>query len=206
MHDCVPLGTGNSRSLKSSISAGTTWEQALAMLRAGTFPIDLGKINEEGVAQKGDPLNQETLLKTAVAALYGKDDTAVPSDIFQILSKAALVAEDGSLATPAGTAPTLTDIIIGSYTGTGTYGASNPVTLFFEVAPKIIIIRGDASNPLYGVILFRGVSKARLDMQGTGYVDISVLWGENSVSFYSTNAAAYQLNESGKQYSYGFVI
>ena len=49
MRDIVPNGTGNSRSLKSSIPAGTTWEQALAMLRDGTFPVDLKGLNPEGI-------------------------------------------------------------------------------------------------------------------------------------------------------------
>ena len=120
MKDFVPLGTGNSRNLKSAVPAGTTWEQALAMLRNGTFPIDLGAVNDAGVAQKGDPLNQETLLKAAVAALYGKDNTSVPSDIFEILSKAALyengVIKDvaGGNAMGVGNCQSYTDTYIGN--------------------------------------------------------------------------------------------
>lgn len=35
--------------------------------------------------QEGDPLNQNTLLKDATAALYGKDENALPDEIFAII-------------------------------------------------------------------------------------------------------------------------
>lgn len=87
MQDFVPLGTGNSRSLKSAVPAGTTWEQALAMLRNGTFPIDIGAVNEAGVSQKGTPLNKATLLKDATALLFGLTTEAVPDDVFALLER-----------------------------------------------------------------------------------------------------------------------
>ena len=138
MKDFVPLGTGNSRNLKSAVPAGTTWEQALAMLRNGTFPIDIGAVNDAGVAQKGDPLNQETLLKAAVAALYGREETAVPSDIFEILSKAALyengVIKDviGENALGVGNCK----IELTSYLGTGT----ESVSITFSGPAKFVFI------------------------------------------------------------------
>lgn len=83
MQDFVPLGTGNSRSLKSAVPAGTTWEQALAMLRNGTFPIDIGAVNEAGVSQKGTPLNRANLLSDATVQLFGSNlietDTGNPT-------------------------------------------------------------------------------------------------------------------------------
>lgn len=87
MQDFVPLGTGNSRSLKSAVPEGTTWEQALSMLRAGTFPIDIGAVNDVGVAQKGDPLGKKTLFQDSTAALYGGDSSMVPDEAFQRISK-----------------------------------------------------------------------------------------------------------------------
>lgn len=86
MQDFVPLGTGNSRNLKSSISTGTTWEQALEMLRNGTFPIDIGAVNDSGVAQKGTPLHKATLLSAETEALYpGLPENPVPDDVFAYL-------------------------------------------------------------------------------------------------------------------------
>lgn len=86
MQNFVPLGTGNSRLMRSNIPAGTTWEQARAMLNAGTFPYDTGQLNAAGISQQGTPLNKDTLLKDATAALYGLTD-AVPDDVLAILGK-----------------------------------------------------------------------------------------------------------------------
>lgn len=84
MQDFVPLGTGNSRSLKSAVPAGSTWEQALKMLRSGTFPIDIGAVNDAGVAQKGTPLNRETLLSGETELLYpGLPENPVPDDVLK---------------------------------------------------------------------------------------------------------------------------
>ena len=85
MQDFVPLGTGNSRSLKSSVSAGTTWEQALEMLRNGTFPIDIGAVNDVGVAQKGTPLNKSSLLSTDISTKYGIGDEGTPNNMWNLI-------------------------------------------------------------------------------------------------------------------------
>lgn len=54
--DGLSKGLGNSRKLKSSIAAGTTHEQLVAMLCGGTLPVDLG-IDPAGWAVPGDPVN-----------------------------------------------------------------------------------------------------------------------------------------------------
>lgn len=87
MKDFIPKGTGNSRWMKSSIPTGTTWEEALAMLRAGTFPFDLNGVNSAGVAQMGDALNKANLLPDAVGALYGLGADAVVKDVLTFLGK-----------------------------------------------------------------------------------------------------------------------
>lgn len=71
MKDMIPKGTGNSRKLKSSLSTGTTWEQALEMLRAGTFPIDLNGLNADGIQQEGTALNKANLLSDDTASALG---------------------------------------------------------------------------------------------------------------------------------------
>lgn len=62
MTDLVPLGNGNSRFLKSSISSDITFTQMVEMLRNGTFPIDFNGINPSGIAQDGTPINKSTML------------------------------------------------------------------------------------------------------------------------------------------------
>ena len=90
MKDSVIKGTGNSRYLKSSLEGITTWEQFRAALAAGTLPVDLNGINPEGFQQLGDPLNKVTHLKDGTAEKYGMDNTAVPDDVLDVLSKSVL--------------------------------------------------------------------------------------------------------------------
>lgn len=85
MIDSVLKGTGNSRFLKSAVPAGTSWADALAMLQAGTFPIDFNGINTEGFQQVGTPLNKENLLKDATAAQIGLPPSTTPDGMFQAL-------------------------------------------------------------------------------------------------------------------------
>ena len=93
MKDFFPKGTGNSRYLKSSIPATITHEELVALLREGTFPIDLNGINAEGVAQQGTALSKTNLLKDATAALFGLGTDAVPDTILNILSKSVLYTQ-----------------------------------------------------------------------------------------------------------------
>ena len=99
MENLVPLGTGNSRLMKSNISPSTTLAQLIQMLNNGTFPYDIGPLNTPGISQQGTPLNKDTLLKDATAALYGYSDPGpiVPDHLFATLSKAVLYY---SVATP----------------------------------------------------------------------------------------------------------
>lgn len=88
MIDSVLKGTGNSRFLKSAVPAGTSWADALAMLQAGTFPIDFNGINTEGFQQVGTSLNKANLLKDVNALTLGLPGTAVPDDMFNVLAHA----------------------------------------------------------------------------------------------------------------------
>lgn len=95
MENLVPLGTGNSRFMKSNISPNTTLVQLIQMLNNGTFPYDIGPINPAGISQQGTPLNKDTLLKDATALLYSLSNTAVPDDVFNdIYSRLIMIAQD----------------------------------------------------------------------------------------------------------------
>lgn len=121
MQDFVPLGTGNSRNLKSAVPAGTTWEQALAMLRNGTFPIDIGSVNEAGVSQKGTPLHKATLLSDETETLYpGLPDNPTPDNVFSVI--ASLFSKTGRL-------------VMGEYVGTG-----GQPTIVFDSKPLFVVI------------------------------------------------------------------
>lgn len=72
MTDLVIKGTGNSRFLKGPANIATlypTWEDALAALAAGTFPVDFNGINSAGVQTAGTPLNKSNLLSDPVAEM-----------------------------------------------------------------------------------------------------------------------------------------
>lgn len=85
MKDSILKGAGNSRFLKSAVPAGTSWADALAMLQAGTFPVDFNGINTEGFQQIGTPLNKANLLKDATAAQIGLPPSTTPDGMFQAL-------------------------------------------------------------------------------------------------------------------------
>lgn len=90
MKDMVTNGTGNSRFLKTSLASGTTWESALAMLREGTFPIDLNGLNKGGITQLGSAYSKANVLPDDVCALLGLDSTtAEPKDAFNVVGNPA---------------------------------------------------------------------------------------------------------------------
>lgn len=111
MIDSVIAGTGNSRYLRTSISASTTWADALTMLRAGTFPIDLAGINLSGFTTLGTALNSDTLLKSAIITALGLEADATPSDAWEAVLALIATKQD-----------TLT------FDDTPTSGSTNPVT------------------------------------------------------------------------------
>lgn len=130
MQDLVPIGTGNSRYLKSVSNFKTlypTYDSFAAALVAGTLPVDFNGINEAGISQKGTALNKATLLTDAVAAKFGFSSAAVPNDVFSRIRSLF---------------DTKTEFEILSYVGTGTAGKNNPTSVTFSKAPGLIIMLG----------------------------------------------------------------
>lgn len=92
MKDFVPLGSGNSRFLKTVNNAKTlypTYDAFLNALIDGTLPIDLNGINSAGVAQMGTPLNKANLLTDSTAAKLGLSTDASVNDALRELSYVA---------------------------------------------------------------------------------------------------------------------
>ena len=109
------------------------------------------------------------------------------------------------LGVPFDNAVTAPRIETGSYVGTGTYGASNPNTLTFGFKPKMVIISVNGTSTYGGAIFMYG--QTRSSYTGVAYnVETSYMpiltWNENSVSWYSTHRAYYQLNET---YTYNYL-
>ena len=86
MKDSILNGTGDSRYLKSSLPAGTTWADALTMLINGTFPVDFHGINASGFQQVGTPYNKANVLTDALAERMELDGTATPLDFLTALT------------------------------------------------------------------------------------------------------------------------
>lgn len=94
MRDFIAKGTGNSRFLRSSIPPGTTWEEALALLADGTFPVDFAGFNAAGIAQQGTLLSAENLLsdETAAAIAVVSDDPTVDEALTKLSSDVSACA------------------------------------------------------------------------------------------------------------------
>ena len=157
--------------------------------------------------EEGDPLSKETLLKDATAALYGLDATAVPDE--------ALVAARSLISTAQSTADSKCKIVSGSYTGTGTYGSVNKNSLTFDGTPKLLIVSSTVSSAYGGsrtypqLIFVYGESGniASLITSGSEVFSSAKVSGSgNTVSWYSADGAAQQLNVSGTKYNYIAII
>ena len=86
MKDLTPLGTGNSRFMKSGISPNTTYQQLLTMLINGTFPFDFNGINPAGISQMGSAYSVANVLPEDVCTELDIPTTSEPKDAFNRLS------------------------------------------------------------------------------------------------------------------------
>lgn len=206
MQDFIPKGNGNSRSLKSSIPDGTTWEQALEMLRNGTFHIDIGPVNDEGVSQRGSPVNKNTLLKDSTAGLFQLGADAVPDEVLQILSKAAVVGEDGTLVSITDKLPlSFGKAIYGQYTGNG--NPENSVKISTPFHPRFCFLAknnfndygfnggADNSGRLYWV---SGVTKARIGFKNE-YSSETITFSESDTGL---NISGTPVNQNSTKFFY----
>lgn len=156
--------------------------------------------------QEGTPLNKAALLKDATAALFGLGGDAVPDDV--LAKTKTLIDKVNTLATSK------TQMATGSYVGAVQYGASNPNKLTFEFAPKLVVIvpgytTGKGFNERllvlpygadYVATAFGGTSGSSVEKPPhSKVVDVSG-WGSKTISWYSTNSASAQMNESACTY------
>lgn len=109
--------------------------------------------------QEGTPLNKNTLLKDATAALFGLGTDAVPDDVLAAI-KSVLNAHANDIA--AGL-----KIATGSYVGVG--GITTVVTLPF--APTLVILYGYSSNYGNQISFFTPSYKFRVSGNSCGRLD-----------------------------------
>lgn len=82
------------------------------------------------------------------------------------------------------------------YTGTGTYGRDNPNTITFTGKPQLIFIQLDNYNSQF----LNPVGAWA--MSGNDKQNLTVTWGNNQVSWYSSDGTAMQGNINGDIYRF----
>ena len=109
-------------------------------------------------------------------------------------------------------------VAFGTYTGTGTYGSSNPTSLTFDFEPKFLWVTcGDALTgnylgnssqqvqPKSQMMVLRNISTATLNVMNAGTTaTINITWNGNTVSWYSTYSDVYQLNKGSGYNTYTY--
>lgn len=92
-------------------------------------------------------------------------------------------------------------IATGSYTGTGTYGASNPNTLTFDFEPKLVMIRDTTGHKL--MIFFGNIlTTTDSSTNGFGYDVTGITISGSQLSWYSKESAGCQANGNNSVYYY----
>ena len=155
------------------------------------------------VEQVEGAYTKQQILTSATAALYGLGASAVPDDV--------LATARSLISTAQSTADSKCKIMSGSYVGTGTYGKDNKNSLTFDEPPKMLIVTSSAnasygSTRSYDLLLyisgFNGLAPSSFTNTSDGFYIVTISGSGNTVSWYSTGSAEYQLNKSGVTYNY----
>ena len=92
---------------------------------------------------------------------------------------------------------TIPKIVLGSYTGNGGYRNDSPCSLTFDRQPILVLVR----NGPHVLSLMRPVTDSP-NTAHSNYGRNTTAWTENGVSWYNTENAGYQMNNSGQEYHY----
>ena len=137
------------------------------------------------------PLNQNAQKTETLLAGMEEDLAALEDSVdSQLAAVTAALGSGGHTAR----------IAYGSYTGTGTYGASNPTVFSCDFYPLLVVV--EWQNYQYGhpLILARGVTTMPTNFNG--YHTVTVAWGNTQVEIYTTVSADVQFNMAGEAYHY----
>lgn len=116
--------------------------------------------------------------------------------------------DDGYIYTALGQLGNKVQIATGSYTGTGTYGVSNPNSLTFDFTPKTVLFFAEATGTFaatnathYPMILLWGIT-IQFGTSSSGTDNYSnVTYSGNTMTWYSLGVGG-QFNVSGRTYRY----
>ena len=99
---------------------------------------------------------------------------------------------------------TQSDIVFGSYVGTGTYDVVRPNSLEFGFRPKVLIIQEEAETSCRSVVVLGDCAYSYMRSAGNANGStIAWTWSDTGVSWYAVGGLADdQLNEDGVTYRY----
>lgn len=171
-----------------------------------TLDMSLVANAQAGIIQndKGEAKLPYTLAQLVIVDENGKTLADVLDDL----------ASDAEQPEEPATQPSV-QIAAGTYTGTGTYGSSNPNRLQLEFTPKFLVVAPQDSTSAITAesyyqlaptpfIIWAG-QPGSAPSEGSGYVQSpnnKVSVSGNSVSWYSSLSAEYQLNTRSSTYYY----
>lgn len=116
----------------------------------------------------------------------------------------AYPVNDGYTYTALGQLGAKVQIATGSYTGTGTYGASNPNSLTFGFVPKLVVIYGNGYLTLFVASAATSTyAEWALVLSSNGAREkVQTRIIETTLNWYVTSGNGAQSNESGRTYAY----
>lgn len=166
----------------------------------------------DGASVLGTPINKNTLLKDATAALFGLGSGAVPDDVL-VEVRSLITTVQNAANTAQNTANGRARVVVGSYVGNGTTSK----TLNFGLSAKIVVVSGPEA--IFGstgssvhsniVVLPRDITSASI----SGAIDyqysrgFSISWSATGLTMKVNGTASpgEALNLSGTTYRYAAV-
>ena len=142
---------------------------------------------------------------------FGKIDAALKANANETGGKADGAATSAALTNLAknlGTAGHNCRIAVGSYTGTGEFGAANPTVIQCDFYPVLVMIYKTEADLFYHpapLTLLRPRDKVRPDNANDRVsvgTYVTVDWADSSVSFYHETTVDFQDNVAQAAYCY----
>ena len=155
--------------------------------RVGTDPIRMKPFND---AFDGIDLALKANADAAQALQSGKADAQTVSALAKNLSAAGHNCR----------------VAVGSYTGTGTYGQNNAVSIVCDFYPVVLLVAPLDDSPVKNPrIMVRGRTSGTIRPEGGTNFNLTVVWKDAGVSWYNATAtnANQQLNNDE---SYCYVV
>lgn len=134
----------------------------------------------------------QNILSTGTKTAFGLGSTAVPDDVFEILSKAVLSTSDGDFKLPSGNSVQgILKLESGTYVGNG----ATTKSLTFSGTPQLLIVNGELNTMV--------IPKGATNVDGEKFTIANFSWGDNSVSWSRKPSSSNGiLNKSGETYYY----